>query len=110
MVEGVGEHGCEYMTGGVVVILGSIGRNFGAGMTGGVAYVWDSSGSAKAEQKCHSEFVETRSLHDCDCAEQERVRDLLQQHADKTDSHIGQRLLEDWSTTVQQISRVAPRS
>ena len=108
VVEGVGEHGCEYMTGGVVVILGSIGRNFGAGMTGGVAYIWDSSGSAKAQQKCHSEFVETCRLRDC--AEQARVRDLLQQHAAKTDSRIGQRLLENRSTTVKQILRVAPRS
>ena len=110
VVEGVGEHGCEYMTGGVVVILGSIGRNFGAGMTGGVAYTWDSSGGAKAQQKCHGEFVETCPLHDCDCAEQARVRELLQQHAAKTDSRIGQRLLESWPTTVKQILRVAPRS
>ncbi|MGO9563737.1 MAG: glutamate synthase-related protein, partial [Candidatus Korobacteraceae bacterium] len=110
VVEGVGEHGCEYMTGGVVVILGSIGRNFGAGMTGGVAYIWDSSGGAKAQQKCHSEFVETRPLHDCDCAEQARVCDLLQQHAAKTDSRISQRLLASWATTVRQILRVAPKS
>jgi len=106
----VGEHGCEYMTGGVVVILGSIGRNFGAGMTGGVAYIWDSSGGAKARQKCHSEFVETCPLPDCDRAEQARVRELLQQHADKTGSRIGQRLLESWPTTVKQVLRVAPRS
>ena len=73
MVEGVGEHGCEYMTGGVVVILGSTGRNFGAGMTGGVAYVWDAIWPRRsAAEICTAEFVETRRLNDCDCTERTR--------------------------------------
>jgi glutamate synthase (NADPH/NADH) large chain len=110
VVEGIGENGCEYMTGGVVVILGPLGRNFGAGMTGGVAYVWDPCGPAKAHQKYHPEFLETRPLNDCDCAEQTRVRELIQQHAHKTDSRIGRQLLESWSATVQQLLRVVPKA
>ena len=109
VVEAVGEHACEYMTGGVVLVLGSTGRNFGAGMTGGVAYIWDPCGSTKADHKYHAEFVETRALNDCDCAEQTRVRDLIQQHAHKTNSLIGQRLLQSWPTSVHQVLRVAPK-
>ncbi len=109
VVEGVGEHGCEYMTGGVVVILGSTGRNFGAGMTGGVAYIWDAIGRSVAQQKYEAEFVETRRLNDCDGTERTRVRELIQQHARKTGSRIGRQLLERWPATVQQILRVAPK-
>jgi glutamate synthase (NADPH/NADH) large chain len=97
------------MTGGVVVILGSTGRNFGAGMTGGVAYVWDTAGLMNADHKYHAEFVDTRALSDCEQAEQTRVRDLIQQHAHKTNSRIGQQLLESWPTSVQQLLRVAPK-
>ena len=58
VVEGVGEHGCEYMTGGTVLVLGLTGRNFGAGMTGGTAYVWDPEGKFVSEQRFHAEFVD----------------------------------------------------
>ena len=89
VVEGVGEHGCEYMTGGVVVVLGATGRNFGAGMTGGTAYVWDADGSFVAEQKFHPEFVETKPLDECACKEQAALRELLHQHVRKTGSRAG---------------------
>ena len=90
VVEGVGEHGCEYMTGGVVAILGSTGRNFGAGMTGGTAYVWDPGGDFKNEQKFHPEFVEPKALDECSWEEQSAVRELLHQHVAKTGSRLGQ--------------------
>jgi len=103
VVEGVGEHACEYMTGGIVLILGSTGRNFGAGMSGGHAYVWDVDGSFVAERKFHPEFVETRPLAECDFEEQTAVRELLYQHAIKTGSRIGQQLAGDWPKTRRQI-------
>jgi glutamate synthase (NADPH/NADH) large chain len=109
VVEGVGEHGCEYMTGGVVLILGVTGRNFGAGMTGGTAYVWDPHASFVAEQRFHPDFVEVTPLADWDCEEQTVVRELLHQHVLKTGSRLGQRLVENWPKTLQQVLRVAPR-
>ncbi len=110
VVEGVGEHGCEYMTGGLVIILGTTGRNFGAGMTGGVAYVWNPDNTFETHQKLHPEFVEASLLDDCDCREQDMVRGLLQQHVLKTESMLGQQLLARWPDTLSQILRVAPKS
>ncbi len=110
IVEGIGEHGCEYMTGGVVIVLGRSGRNFGAGMTGGVAYVWDEDGSFVAEQKFHSEFVEVKALVDCVSSEQDLVRELLQQHVSKTGSRLGERLVENWQDLVSQIVCVTPKT
>ncbi len=109
VVEGVGEHGCEYMTGGVVVILGATGRNFGAGMTGGAAYVWDRDNGFETQQKFHPEFVETELLDNCDDNEQAVVRELLQQHVLKTGSRLGQELFERWPETLSQILRVSPK-
>ncbi len=110
VVEGVGEHACEYMTGGVVIILGATGRNFGAGMTGGVAYVWDPDHTFETERKFHPEFVEPDLLEDCTGKEQALVRDLLQQHTRKTGSRIAQQLFERWPETLSQILRVAPKN
>ncbi len=110
VVEGVGEHGCEYMTGGVVVVLGPTGKNFGAGMTGGTVYVWDPDGSFRSEEKYHPEFVEASSLSDGDYEEQAMVRELLQHHVMKTGSRLGHRLLGSWPKTLPQLVRVAPRA
>ena len=110
VVEGVSEHGCEYMTGGVVLILGVTGRNFGAGMTGGTAYVWDPHASFVAEQRFHPDSVEVTPLADWDCEAQNAVRELLHQHVLKTGSRLGRRLVENWPETLQHILRVAPRS
>jgi len=110
VVEGVGEHGCEYMTGGVVLILGATGGNFGAGMTGGVAYVWDGDHSFETQEKFDRGFVETELLQFSDGNEQELVRDLLRRHVQKTGSGIGQQLLESWPETLQQMLRVAPKA
>ena len=109
VVEGLGEHGCEYMTGGTVVILGPTGRNFGAGMTGGVAYVWSPDGSFQTEQQFHPEFVDTEVLNDRDYKEQTLVCELLQLHVCKTRSRLGQKLFERWPETLQHMLRVAPK-
>lgn len=108
VVEGIGDHGCEYMTGGVVVVLGSTGINFGAGMTGGVAFVWDPSGKFTAERRYHEKFVEPEILDECDEADQELVLSLLRQHAEKTRSPLAKRLVMSWPVALRQIVRVAP--
>jgi glutamate synthase (ferredoxin) len=109
VVEGIGEHGCEYMTGGTVLILGATGRNFGAGMSGGVAYVWDPEGDFVRRTMFHPEFVEVARLAECGTAAQASVRDLLRQHIVLTGSALGRPLLEDWQQTSQHLLRVAPK-
>jgi glutamate synthase domain-containing protein 3 len=97
------------MTGGGVLVLGPTGINFGAGMTGGVAFVWDPSGTFLAQQKYSREFVEPQVLDDCGRIEQEMVRSLLQSHAEKTRSPVAKRLSMSWPIALQQILRVGPR-
>lgn len=109
VVEGVGDHACEYMTGGVVLILGPTGTNFGAGMSGGVAYLWDPNGSFVEQQKYHSEFVEVELLDDCDYKDQAVVRSLLEQHIVKTTSKLAKRLFQGWPITLQQTLKIKPK-
>ena len=104
MVEGVGDHGCEYMTGGKVVILGDTGRNFAAGMSGGIAYVYDPEDALEAN--LNSEMVEIEALDEDDL---EFVQGIVQAHVDATDSAVGQRVLADWASTQQQFAKVMPR-
>ena len=78
VVEGVGDHGCEYMTGGRVVVLGQTGRNFAAGMSGGIAYVLDEAG--RFPTRCNTQMVGLEKLEDAD--EIEEVRKMIQRHAD----------------------------
>ena len=110
VVEGVGDHACEYMTGGSVLILGPTGHNFGAGMTGGLAFVWDPSGRFVKEKKFHPEFVGVEILGACEERDQNLVRSLLEQHAIKTGSKVANRLHHGWAVSLRQIVRVAPRS
>ena len=110
VVEGVGEHACEYMTGGVVIVLGSIGRNFGAGMTGGTAYIWDCDGKFQSKEKFHPEFVEVIPLRDCDLEEQRTVRELLKRHVVKTESRIAEKLLKCWPSSCDQLIRALPKT
>ena len=91
VVEGVGDHGCEYMTGGRVVVLGPTGRNFAAGMSGGVAYVLDERGSF-AEQ-CNMGMVGLDPLEEADALE---LRALIEEHAERTGSPVATRVLGDW--------------
>ncbi len=104
VAEGAGDHCCEYMTGGCAVILGSVGRNFAAGMSGGVAYVWDVSQTF--DFFCNMEMVEL-SLVD-DTADRKELKDLLRKHVQYTGSPLAQRLLDTWSESVEQFIKVTP--
>ncbi len=111
VVEGVGDHGGEYMTGGKVVIIGKTGRNFAAGMSGGVAYVLDESGEGGAagggfERVCNKEMVQLFPLSDPE--ETAQIRRLLERHVEYTGSTRAQALLDDWRTTVSRFIRVVP--
>jgi glutamate synthase (NADPH/NADH) large chain len=111
VVEGVGDHGCEYMTGGRVVVIGKTGRNFAAGMSGGVAYVLDESGEGGAagggfERVCNKEMVQLFPLSDP--AEEAEVRRLLERHVAYTGSTRAKALLHEWPTTVSRFIRVVP--
>jgi glutamate synthase domain-containing protein 3 len=105
VVEGVGDHGCEYMTAGAVVVLGPVGRNFGAGMSGGRAFVLDADGGL-AEQ-VNPELVEVDAL---DREEEAWLREALVRHQRATGSAAAARLLEDWIVNRLLFARVAPRS
>jgi glutamate synthase (NADPH) large chain len=104
VVEGVGDHACEYMTGGRVVVLGPTGRNFGAGMSGGIAYVHDADGTFA--ERVNYEMVDLDPLDDDD---REWLRDRVQRHLDETESVVAARLLDRWSTWVEQFRKVMPK-
>ena len=104
VVEGVGDHGCEYMTGGRVVILGRTGRNFAAGMSGGIAYVFDSDGGFAG--RCNMGMVDLEELDDDDAG---LVRDLVTRHVDNTASACGQRMLDGWTGLRASFVKVMPR-
>ena len=104
VVEGIGDHGCEYMTGGVAVILGAVGRNFGAGMSGGIAYVYDPKKTFV--NKCNKEGLNLDPLSDE--AHVLELKSLIENHYNNTLSPLAQRILEQWETSVQQFVRVLP--
>ncbi|RFD27184.1 glutamate synthase large subunit [Mycobacterium uberis] len=104
VVEGVGDHGCEYMTGGKVVILGRTGRNFAAGMSGGAAYVYDPDGELPVNLNCEMVELETLDSDDADW-----LRGTIQAHVDVTDSAVGQRILTDWSEQQRHFVKVMPK-
>ncbi|QBI53953.1 glutamate synthase large subunit [Streptomonospora litoralis] len=101
VAEGVGDHGCEYMTGGRAVILGRTGRNFAAGMSGGIAYVLDLD-----PERVNGEMVDLDPLDDTD---REFLRDVLDRHREATGSGIAAELLADFSTAVSRFGKVMPR-
>ena len=105
VVEGVGDHGCEYMTGGSVVVLGLTGRNFAAGMSGGTAYVFDTTGSFS--RRCNTDLVEIEPLQSLE--DLELVKNLVTQHLHHTDSQFAARLLGDWSGAVPLFVKIMPR-
>ncbi len=104
VIEGVGDHGCEYMTGGRVVVIGKTGRNFAAGMSGGVAYVFDSDGTFGG--RCNMETVELERLDETDLQE---VEELLKRHAIYTHSVRAWQLLALWQETARQFVKVMPK-
>ena len=104
VVEGVGNHGCEYMTGGEVVILGEVGPNFAAGMSGGVAYVYDELHTL--ERRCNQDMVDLLVPTD---AELEHVKQLMEEHVERTKSPRGIRLLYQFAEARRSFVKVIPR-
>ncbi|MBL8786479.1 MAG: glutamate synthase large subunit, partial [Deltaproteobacteria bacterium] len=104
VVEGLGDHGCEYMTGGVVVVLGSTGRNFAAGMSGGVAFVYDIDRTFA--RRCNMGMVEHEPL--VDETDLWMVYTMIEDHVRMTDSALGRRMLENWEMTVSRMVKVMP--
>jgi glutamate synthase domain-containing protein 2/glutamate synthase domain-containing protein 1/glutamate synthase domain-containing protein 3 len=104
VVEGVGDHGCEYMTGGRVVVLGRTGRNFAAGMSGGIAYVYDVD--RRFEGRCNLELVDLEPLAEDDA---EEVKSLIAEHVARTGSLVGRNVLAAWDRTVDRFVKVMPR-
>jgi glutamate synthase (NADPH/NADH) large chain len=104
VVEGIGDHGCEYMTGGKVVILGKTGRNFGAGMSGGVAYVWDQD--KDFIKQCNCETFELEEVGDK--ADIDELHTLISRHLQYTDSDVARKILENWDRSLQQFVKVMP--
>jgi len=104
VVEGVGDHGCEYMTGGRAVILGRTGRNFAAGMSGGIAFVYDPDGTFA--RRCNRDMVDLKPLHDKSLPE---LRGLLEDHFEYTGSTVARAILDQWDEAREQFVRVMPR-
>ncbi|NYF52589.1 glutamate synthase-related protein [Tunturiibacter gelidoferens] len=109
VVEGVGDHGCEYMTGGVVAILGRVGINFGAGMTGGLAWVLDADGSFVSGLRYHPEFIDAESFDVVGAEAQESLRALIAEHVKESGSGLGQAMLADWPARAAEFIRLTPR-
>jgi glutamate synthase (NADPH/NADH) large chain len=104
VVEGVGDHGCEYMTGGIVVVLGDTGRNFAAGMSGGIAYVYDTKSEFK--NKCNLEMVDLDNL---DKEDHLTLKKLLEQHYNATKSAVAKFVLDDFENQMQSFVKVFPK-
>jgi glutamate synthase domain-containing protein 3 len=104
VVEGIGDHGCEYMTGGRVLVLGSTGRNFAAGMSGGVAYVYDKTGSFR--ERCNLEMVELEGVSVDDVKD---IYNLLRNHYQYTQSEAAARILDNFAREIRKFIKVMPR-
>ncbi|ADQ17254.1 glutamate synthase (NADH) large subunit [Leadbetterella byssophila DSM 17132] len=104
VVEGIGDHGCEYMTGGTVVILGETGRNFAAGMSGGLAFVYDPHSNFNG--KCNKEMVDLDELTSEDIA---TLKEMITKHFEKTQSELAKEILENWSEALGNFVKVFPR-
>jgi glutamate synthase (ferredoxin) len=105
VVEAVGDHGCEYMTGGRVAVLGPTGRNFAAGMSGGVAYVLDEDGDF--HRRCNQTMVDLGPLENPD--ESRELRDMIRRHAFHTGSRRARQILRDWDVYRRRFVKVMPR-
>ncbi|MBI5565234.1 MAG: glutamate synthase subunit alpha, partial [Chloroflexi bacterium] len=104
IVEGLGDHGCEYMTGGLAIILGSVGYNFAAGMTGGLAFVYDADGCSAAHINRQMVTIEALKTED-----EIAVQAWLYQHVQLTDSEAAQAILADWPTASQHFLKITPK-
>jgi glutamate synthase domain-containing protein 3 len=106
VVEGIGDHGCEYMTGGMVAVLGPTGYNFGAGMTNGAAFVYDPAGEFPDRVNAESVLLESMGAG----SEAETLRTLIERHVAATGSAHARGLLDDWDTALGSFWRVIPRA
>jgi glutamate synthase (NADPH) large chain len=104
VAEGVGDHGCEYMTGGRVAVLGATGRNFASGMSGGIAFVYDPDGHFPIH--CNGDSVDIKPLHEKSVPE---LRYLLERHRQYTASNVAARILDNWDTEIAHFVRIMPR-
>ena len=104
VVEGVGDHCCEYMTGGRVVVLGRTGRNFAAGMSGGVAYVWNKEGDF--DYYCNMEMVELSLIEDS--TTRKELHELIRKHYHFTGSHLASKMLDNWDKYVDEFIQIVP--
>ncbi|MEZ4552367.1 MAG: glutamate synthase large subunit [Dehalococcoidia bacterium] len=105
VVEGTGDHCCEYMTGGRLVVIGRTGRNFGAGMSGGIAFVWDVDGDFRT--RCNLEMIDLERLEEPE--DLNLVQGLLERHLEYTGSTVAQRLLDRWPAVAGQFVKVMPK-
>jgi glutamate synthase (ferredoxin) len=106
VIEGIGDHGCEYMTGGSVTVLGRTGRNFAAGMSGGIAYIYDEEGDFAS--KLNPDMVRLMPLCECDDQEIGAVKARIEAHVAATGSAKGKALLADWAGAMQRFLKVLP--
>ena len=106
VIEGIGDHGCEYMTGGSVIVLGRTGRNFAAGMSGGIAYVYDQDGDFPT--KLNTEMVRLLPLRECDDEEIMAVKARIKTHVALTGSVKGKRILDSWGDALSKFQKVMP--
>lgn len=105
VVEGVGDHGCEYMTGGRVVVLGPTGRNFGAGMSGGVAFVYDPED--EFHRSLNNEMVDLETSLDGE--DTDFLREILRRHQEETGSEVASAILDRWHQQVRSFKKVMPK-
>ncbi len=109
VVEGVGDHACEYMTGGLVAILGRVGSNFGAGMTGGLAWVYDDDGSFVGDTRYHPDFVGAKPFGDVGDHARAELRDLVEIHRLETSSSLAESMLADWVRASVSFVLLTPK-
>ena len=110
VVEGVGDHGCEYMTGGLAIVLGAIGINFGAGMTGGLAWVYDADGSVLREGRFHADFLTATTFDQSRQERQGELRSMLERHLERSESSLAREMLVDWMASSGRFVLLTPRS
>ncbi|KPM49843.1 glutamate synthase large subunit [Jiulongibacter sediminis] len=104
VVEGIGDHGCEYMTGGTAIILGETGRNFAAGMSGGLAFVFDKDDSF--DEKCNKELVD---LEEIDADDEAMLKGMINKHLEATKSTVAKEILDNWESVKNKFVKVYPR-
>jgi glutamate synthase domain-containing protein 3 len=105
VVESCGDHGCEYMTGGRAIVLGEVGRNFGAGMSGGIAYIFDASGKNAA--RINPEMVDVEEVTEVE--EAIELKGFIERHMDLTGSQLAKEILADWKQNLSKFIKVMPR-